>query len=200
MRFDPHFIENFADLVSAYRYHFLSIVAHVVILGAVLAVVMMGVFPRYEEFQPMIDEANALNADIERLTSDGLDGNAFVGIATSSLGVPRDSAVFRDMTKLREAIKKPANVPDAYLTWLSDEVQLSEKRNLEIQHNREILSSILPRFISANKDIINTVESENSLTLENFIRYLESRILKQFDLESGSAIGLADIEFQENQA
>jgi hypothetical protein len=200
MQLPTNLVEDALDIVGTYRYHFIISAIYVAIMGCTAFYAFGSALPVYDEKQPIVDETNKLNSEIKTMKAGGLTVAEFMALG-KKVGSDLSPETTQDQGKLQKAITKPKSFRGDYLTWLADEMKLSEKRGLEIDRNDRILKSILPSFISANKLTAGPLATTGeSLTLENFVEYVETNILRRFNVESNAAVGIDGMTFHENKA
>ncbi len=95
----------------------------------------------------------------------------------------------------KKILEKTTSQP--YLTWLNDEMESktseNEKKNLSLKKAR--INSILPTFNAINKDA-----TDESMNLRKYITFIENNIIHKFDLESGSPLGIQNIQYGKKNA
>ncbi|HRI35812.1 MAG TPA: hypothetical protein PK765_01780 [bacterium] len=201
MKLPTNLFEDALDIIGTYRYHFMLTGIYLLIMGATAFYAFSRVLPTYAEKQPIIDEANTLNASIQNIKAHGLTVAEFTTISKKINSDSSSTDIAQDKGKLQKALTKPRDFRGDYLAWLADEMKLSEKRGIEIDRNERILRSILPSFISADKQTAGSLATTGeTLTLENFIEYVETNILRRFNIQSNASVGINGMEFEENTA
>lgn len=89
-----------------------------------------------------------------------------------------------------EIIKKPIGIEKSYLDWLKWEIWNSEKEKDILKLEKAKLNSIIPTM----SPLSNNIEEDN-ITLRQYVRFIESSILKRFNFDSNVVIGMQGISF-----
>lgn len=92
-----------------------------------------------------------------------------------------------DLENTRKAILKPT-WEWKYIDWLKKAIWNSSKDKDILSQQKKILNSIIPTL----SPISGNIEEEN-MDLKGYIRFMESKILKQFNIESNIVLGLQGI-------
>ncbi len=87
-------------------------------------------------------------------------------------------------------IKKPIGIEKNYLDWLKWEIGSSEKEKEILKLEKAKLNSIIPTM----SPLSNNIEEE-SITLRQYVRFIESSILKRFNFDSNVIIGMQGVSF-----
>ncbi|MDD2487174.1 MAG: hypothetical protein PHS92_02310 [Candidatus Gracilibacteria bacterium] len=147
---------------------------------------------KYEVISSTSLEGNNLNIDLNRIKTQGFTVDE-VQAKFLAAGYTDTKNLFLDKNKIDIAIKIPENYNKTYNEWVDDEISKIDFYNSEIEKNKNILGNIIPTF--PDYSILTSSGVNNKLTLETFIGFIEDNILKKYNLESFSSVGIDNIIF-----
>ena len=110
------------------------------------------------------------------------------------------SSIFSDQEKLADAIKKPSSITTRYDEWLLSEAGKESQLDAEVARNADIIGNIIPTFASQNIVNANLKEVDNIINFKSFVEYVEINLLKKYQLESYSPVGLSSITFDKESS
>ncbi|MDD2694023.1 MAG: hypothetical protein PHY14_03755 [Candidatus Gracilibacteria bacterium] len=96
-----------------------------------------------------------------------------------------------DVDGTKEVLKKsPAAQNNTYLEWLKDAMgnDVTQDEKKVINQYKKKLNSILPTL----SPVSGTIEEDN-ITLKEYVQFIETKILKKFNLESNLILGMQGI-------
>ncbi len=167
----------------------------VVILSAFL---WLYVYDGYSAVGAKVDTLNDMVKSFNAMKSDGIDGRKYQTLISklNNNNRPKDEKV--DYDKITEVLKKPANVSMPYMDWIKSEMTMVSAYDKIIENNARIIGNILPTFSDSPADQDDTF-SKNRITLKSLVKFVEEHLLKKFNLESYSSVGLSNIVFSTSQ-
>ena len=160
-------------------------------IGQVITFIVIWVWG-YSYILPWLDTINAAvattNISVEKYTktvSDGLSFEETTGLAGKMTEYAELLKIMNsDIDNSRKTIAKPSWELN-YLDWLKKViVNSSEDRDI-LSQQKEILNSIIPTLSPISWNI-----EEDNIDLKWFIRFMETKIIKQFNIESTMVLGL----------
>lgn len=136
-----------------------------------------------------------------KVKKDGLDAEnlrtVLDGIIKNTATV---SAYYKDMGKLKDAIKKPEGVTLGYDEWLLSEAGKKTQLDDAIKHNNDVIGNIIPIFSQKDITALDSSSVNNLITFKTFIDYIEKNLLQKYQIESYSSLGLGSIEFDKDKS
>lgn len=176
---------------------------HSIIFNSVLILLLLlflGLYlvPWHADYSQKTVEANELYQSYNKLKYNGIEINDLQRIFAkhSSNKAIKDS--LKDKDKLVNILKKN-NSSLEYMTWINNELAKQAQFNQEIKNNEAILWNILPVFYQYwNSYNSESTQIQYQITLENFTSFVENDILKQYDIDSYSPIGIDNITFDKS--
>lgn len=145
-------------------------------------------FPKYTELSASVQDTNALIRSYNTTESSGIPYNQLRDVINTSWGGKELLWIVQNYQKeTEEAIKKVGNL--SYLKWLDEMIgDTTDSQALAIDQAK--LSSIIPTLSPIN----NGVDTD-AISLKKFISFIEDNIIRQFGLESNTAIGIQNIKY-----
>lgn len=167
----------------------------IIVLGLFLG---LYVADGYSTIGQKVDEINNNLSSFNAMKSSGIDGRKYQALISKLSTANRSKEDKIDYNKITEVLKKPANAPADYLDWVKAEMSSVGNYDKIIETNARIIGNILPTF-SESATVDDAVFSKNRITLKSLVHYVEENLLKKYNLESYSTIGLANISFSTSQ-
>lgn len=136
------------------------------------------------------------NAQIKKYATTEENGLTFDEISASISNRPEYAELLKvmntDVGWTREVLKK-TDPEKAYLDWIKESIGWSTEEKNAINQYKVKLNSIIPTLspISGNTE-------ENNIDLKSYIRFIETKILKQFNLDANLVLGMQWITSGEN--
>lgn len=178
----------------------------------ILIAVLLTIFytqPKLAEVNDKVAQANITLENYKKLNENGIEFNVLknkiktVGWYESLIALidenieeannqPKDISEDKKMPEVKNIIKKEGN--DPYLTWLTSVSNSTTEEKEKIKIEKSKINTILPT-LSPITDSTN----EESVTLRNYIAYVEQNILKKYNILSFSPLGITGINYNENQ-
>ncbi len=168
-------------------------------IGQVVTIIALSVW-WYSYILPWIDKITAAektaNASIEKFQKTESDWLGFDQI--TEIIKPRteyaelSKIMYSDPDGTRAAIAK-GDQTVKYMEWLKKAIAESSKDKEILSQQKQILNSIIPTL----SPISWNIEEEN-IDLKGYIKFVEWKILKQFNFESNIALGLDSIVWWKN--
>ncbi len=168
-------------------------------IGQVVTIIALSVW-WYSYILPWIDKITAAektaNASIEKFQKTESDWLGFDQI--TEIIKPRteyaelSKIMYSDPDGTRAAIAK-GDQTVKYMEWLKKAIAESSKDKEILSQQKQILNSIIPTL----SPISWNIEEEN-IDLKGYIKFVEWKILKQFNFESNIALGLDSIVWWRN--
>lgn len=178
----------------------------------ILIAVLLTVFytqPKLAEVNDKVAQANITLENYKKLNENGIEFNILknkiksIGGYESLIALidenieevnnqPKDISEDKKIPEVKNIIKKEGN--DPYLTWLTSVSNSTTEEKDKIKTEKEKINTILPTLSP-----ITDNNSEESITLRNYIAYVEQNILKKYNILSFSPLGITGINYNENQ-
>lgn len=159
----------------------------------VVVFALVGAFYVYPAYEAIGENENALNSEyekIERIKSNGLTAEEYLALTSKK---PKNAVSAEDKAKITEVLKKPANTTQSYKEWLIEEQGKTKEMNAVAESNARVIGNIIPTF---NQGVeLDGEFKKNNITLATFVKYVEERLLKRFNLESHSPVGFGTLDF-----
>jgi hypothetical protein len=170
-----------------------------VLLSIMLAAFLgLYVYDGYAAIESKANELNDMLRSFNAMKSDGIDGRKYQTLTSKIASANRNKDEKVDFDKLTAVLKKPQNANVSYMEWVKSELAKGDDYDKIIENNNRIIGNILPTF-SETPSPENDIFAKNRITLKSFIKYVEEDLLKKYNLESFSPIGLTNITFSTSQ-
>ncbi len=166
-------------------------------IGQIVTLAVLWVFS-YQYIMPGISDLSLLRtnaqASVNTYNTTLIKGIEYAEVAKLLQGKTERAElikVIQSDPKAAEAIiQKPIGIEKNYLDWLKWEIGSSEKEKEILKLEKAKLNSIIPTM----SPLSNNIE-EDSITLRQYVRFIESSILKRFNFDSNVIIGMQGITF-----
>lgn len=150
------------------------------------------IIPTWQEINAQSDRTNETIQRYEDTVSEGIPFGELIN-AVNIVGNNNEliEIINQNVDATKNAIKKTGTWP--YLAWLIDALQNSDEDREKLRIAKAKINSIIPTLspVSGNID-------EESITLREYIEYVERDILRAFRLESHSALGIDGLQYTES--
>lgn len=166
----------------------------VVLLVASLAAIFLYALPKYDEIALQVE---ASNAAVERYRGISENGIAFSDLVSTLRREGGNEELIKLVTNspenVKNIIKKTGN--EAYLDWIANVLSSSDQDRALLVASRARINSIIPTLspVSGNID-------ENSITLREYVTFVEQNILKKFSINSFAPLGIDGVKYQEEKS
>ena len=77
-----------------------------------------------------------------------------------------------------------------YITWLKSAINASDEDKKKLMQAKKKINSILPTMSPMSASI-----DEENITLKEYILFIESKILKEFELDSNMSLGIQGLAY-----
>jgi hypothetical protein len=158
-----------------------------------------GYFYLFDQYVALFSQGNDIQnivSQIDKTKQSGIGSDKLKEVLVRSVKDPKQvDAFFSDKDKLEGAIKKPASVTVSYDDWLLSEAGKASQLDSEVKRNADIIGNILPTFTEQNIANADVKEVDNLINFKSFIEYIEFNLLKRYQLESYSSVGLSNVTF-----
>lgn len=166
-------------------------------IGQVITLFALWLFA-YQYIIPGIPEISALSKSwqnaIDTYHSTLKSGISFETMEKLLQGKPERAELVKiiqsDVPSARKIIQKPENITKNYLEWIKGEIGNSEQDRNILKIEKAKLNSIIPTMSPLSSNI-----EEDNITLRQYVRFIESTILKQFNFNTNVLIGMQGITF-----
>lgn len=162
----------------------------VLIIIWAIVVIFSYVSPGFTSISTNLEKANS-SIDLYKNTEK--DGLSFIQLNTelkNATGKEELISIIKaaSQDEVSKVIRKEGN--DKYITWLKQAINSSDEDRRKLVQIKQKINSILPTLspMSANID-------EENITLKQYIRFIEARILKEFNFDSNVVLGLQWINY-----
>lgn len=164
-----------------------------------IGLIYLYVLPWYDEMTIKLTETNDLNTYVNHLKNDGPSIDELTKILTDNSIDKNTLNLLSDKDRIWAIIKKdPAN-PN-YIDWLSKELLKESVITEEVENNERIIWNIIPTFFQLNQwkaENTNNASTNvtQTITLDNFIKYIENVILWKHNITSYSSVWINNVNF-----
>lgn len=161
------------------------------IIGSIIFT-MLFTLPRLDEVGNLASAANATISNFEKLQKDGIP----MAKLESTINRVGNNNELLDLVKkspeeTKVAIVKEGNEP--YFKWLLNSRSKNEKDREILEKAKARINSIVPT-ISPRSGNIN----EHNITLRDYVTFIEQSLLKKFQIESLSPIGITNVVYEKS--
>lgn len=149
------------------------------------------IIPTWKDINAQSQRTNEIIQKYEDTVTDGIPfGDLIDAITTVGNNNELIEIIHQNVDATKNAIKKTGSWP--YLTWLLHALQNSDEDREKLRIAKAKINSIIPTLspVSGNID-------EESITLREYIAYIEENILRAFHLDSPSALGIDGLQYTE---
>lgn len=165
-------------------------IGQVLVLVGVVIVVFTYIIPWLGTIDTRLTAANAAIKEYHDTETNGLSFEKLWKLLTSAKGKEELIAIINAASaqEVKDVIKKEGS--EKYFSWLKKAILSSDEDRKKLVHIKQKINSILPTLspMSANID-------EENITLKQYVRFTEMRILKEFNLDTNLALGLQSITY-----
>ena len=150
-----------------------------------------------DKYAILFDQHASVSAAYQQyqsMQSDGISAQDLQKLFSQSKGQKGSQALFKDMQKVGEAIKKPTTYSQDYLSWLLSENGKKSQMDEENNKNKQIIGNIIPTY-AAESDDTNADLTNNLITFKSLVQYVEEDLLKKHSVQSYSSLGIGSISF-----
>lgn len=163
----------------------------VFLIFAAVVFTFMYTLPKLDAIGLQVSQTNDAVTRYQQLEKDGIPFGSLV-TTIQKVGDNKEltDLISRSSTETQEAIKKD-NPSEPYLSWVTNALSKSDKDRAILSDMRARVNSIVPTLspVSNNMD-------ENSVTLRDYITFMERDILRRFNIESLSPLGIDGITYE----
>jgi hypothetical protein len=160
-------------------------------IGQVVTLIALGIWgmtyviPGFSKIDTALSDANAAVESYTNTETNGLTFDEMVSLIGSRTEYGELLKIMNsDIEWTRNTIAKTSGT-EKYLDWLKKSIAESSTDREVLSQQKKILNSIIPTV----SPISGNIEEEN-IDLRGYIRFVESKILKQFNFESNMTLGL----------
>lgn len=168
--------------------------------------------PKLEEANQNVEQANIAIEKYNKLNKDGIEYwnlkgkiknvggyDSLIAVIDENIAEvakqDKDTPNEQKIPKVEDVIKASwTNSEKPYSEWLSYTIKTLNSDKENIKKEKEKINSILPTLSP-----VGDTTDETSITLRNYISYVEQNILKKFNILSFSPLGITGINYSENQ-
>jgi hypothetical protein len=173
-----------------------TLVWQVVIIAAAIIFIFQYVVPGFDAVKKLSVSAQWAIDTYTNMKSNGLDMS---GLQKALDGKPEHSELVKiiqssDPEGAKNIIRKGSGVTIDYSDWLSSEIWKTKEEEEILNQEKAKLNSIIPTMspISNNK-------AQASISLKQYVLFIEKTLLKEFNFDSNVIIGLQGMTFGEKK-
>lgn len=149
--------------------------------------------PTLETVGAQTEQTNAVIKKYEDIAANGI---SFSELESTAKSVGNNSKLIETLKKsptdVANALKKEGN--DPYFVWLTNAISNSSQYKNTLQNEKARINSIVPTLSPISEHI-----DEESITLRDYIFFIEQNILKKFEIESLSPLGIDGVVYKETE-
>ncbi len=183
------------------------IVLYSILILGLLAYWYFYISPNYNKIFQDIDLLNKLNKETDDIKKFWIDAKTLKKFLSNDQSDNQNNKnlfeLLKDEENINSIITKPWDYSWSYLEWIQEEMLKEHNFDKEIERNNKIIWSIIPTFLDENKYKIFNKSTNlmiwRKLSLDNFVSYVEEKIIKKFNLDTYSTIGIDNISFDETK-
>ena len=171
------------------------LIFNVVFIWTILVLLQTFLVPWYDEMNSTMAKAEWLNRTIDTYKNKWPDVDALKSILSSNKASKWVLDLFSDKKKIESIITK-TNTKKSYLDWVSEETLKESDYSKDVEKNDKIIWSIIPVFFEWKKswDVSNW-DLKQLITLDSFINFIETKLLKENNIVSYAPIWIDKIDF-----
>lgn len=165
-----------------------------IIVGAII-IIFTYVSPGFTKISENLTKANNAIDSYNNTEKDGLSFNQLNAELKDTKGKEELISIIKaaSQDEVTKVIKKGEN--ERYLPWLKQAINSSDEDRKKLVQIKQKINSILPTLspMSANID-------EENITLKQYIRFIEWKILKEFNFDTNVVLGLQWINYGDGKS
>lgn len=152
------------------------------------------ILPRLQHINAQTERTNEVIGKYDSITQNGI---AFSDLPAVITRVGNNNELQEIIKANDEAAKEVIQKTSdnlTYLAWLEYELRDKDKYEHALKEAKDKINTILPTLSPISGGI-----EENNITLRDYIEFIETKILKEYSLESFSALGIDSIQYSESE-
>lgn len=160
-----------------------------IIIGAIV-VMYNYVLPGFATITSNLDAANTAIRVFDETEKNGLSFEKLSSTLSSMKGKEELIGIINAASpeEVRKVIKKEG--AEKYVTWLRQAISGSDEDRKKLIVIKQRINSILPTLSPMSSSI-----DEDNITLKQYVRFIEGKILKEFNFDSNIVLGLQGITY-----
>lgn len=162
-------------------------------LLAIIATVLY-TMPKMEEISAQTEITNQKISEYNSLQNTGIPYNS---LQSSIRKVGNNTELSEIVSNNGESIKTllvKTDVSKKYSDWLAAEMNSSEDAKIRLANDEAKINSIIPTMSPLSNN-----QTGMSVTLRDYVTFLEKNILKEYNIVSLSPVGIDGVKYQENK-
>lgn len=163
------------------------------VIVCIIIVVIM-ILPRLQNINAQTERTNEVIAKYEQTEDHGIPFSELQTIITRVGDNSELQEIIKANTDASKEVIQKKSEGSTYLQWLEHELRDKEKYEQVLREAKSKINTILPTLSPISGGI-----EENNIKLHDYIEYIETKILKEFLLESTSPLGIDSIQYGDNE-
>jgi hypothetical protein len=165
-------------------------IGQVLVLVLSITIIFTYVIPWFGTIGKNLNEAQAAIEDYRETETNGISYDKLWAILSAMKWKEELIAIITAASpqEVQSVIKK--EWAEKYLSWLKQAISSSDEDRKKLVQIKQKINSILPTLSPMSSSI-----DEENITLKQYIRFIEGKILKGFGLDSNVVLGLQGISY-----
>lgn len=161
---------------------------------AAIVFTMMYTRPKFETIQAQTVATNAVLQKYEQMYNEGIS-YSLLSDAVTRVGnnAELSELIVKNPEKVKEFLAK-TDAEKSYSDWLSAQMNASEDDKIRFLDAQTKINSIIPSLSP-----ISNHQNAKSVTLRDYVTFVEKELLSQHGIQSDSPVGIVGVKYQEDE-